>query len=61
MCCFVVCCIEREPDIWLFYSGKEAAENDMEEQRKPNLYESKTYFVSPNKHTEIYLLGRKEV
>ena len=30
-------------------------------QRKPNLDESKTSFVSPNKHTEMYLLGRKEV
>ena len=31
MWCFVVCCIQREADIWLFYSGKEAAEDDMEE------------------------------
>ena len=30
-------------------------------QRKPNLDESKKSFVSPNKHTEMYLLSRKEV
>ena len=30
-------------------------------QRKPNLDESKTSFVSPNKHTEMYLLSRMEV